>query len=212
MQLHFDSFERNFIAQILQEIYISGVYEPMLGGRKDLTIIDLGANIGLFSMYASKFAKKIIAVEPSQYIFDFLTKNTENDDKITRVKAAIGAENGKMELFGSDVNLTMFSAHKVNVHTDKSEIVQKMGLNTLLDLHSLTHVDFLKLDIEGSEFEVLASDEFMKAAPKIDCIMGEIHEWVGRNPRQCVQSMEEAGFEVELLSKSPLLFLAKRIK
>ncbi len=215
MQLHFESFETNFIAHILQEMYISKVYEPILRGRSELTIIDLGANIGLFSLYAHKYAKKIIAVEPSSQIYEYLTKNIKSnnlEDKITPVKAAIGAENGKMELFGSDVNLTMFSAHKVDIHNEKSETVKQLGLNTLLDLHSLTHVDFLKLDIEGSEFEVLASDEFMKAAPKIDFIMGEIHEWTGRNPKQCVQALEECGFEVEIISQSPLLFQAKRIK
>lgn len=215
MQLHFQSFETNFIAQILQEIYVSKVYEPILRGRSGLTILDLGANIGLFSLYSAQYAAKIIAVEPSSVIFKSLQKNIESnklDQIVTPVQAAIGAENGKMELFGSDVNLTMFSAHRANIHNEKTETVKQLGLNTLLDLHSLTHVDFLKMDIEGSEFEVLASDEFMKASKKIDFIMGEIHSWTGRNPQQCVQALEEAGYEVTIISQYPLLFQAKRIK
>lgn len=208
--LHYSDMETNFIPQILEEIYVRKVYEPLLRGRHDLVIFDLGANIGLFSLYASRFAKKLIAVEPSSKIYEFLVKNTETEYNIYPIQAAVGAENGSLELFGSDVNLTMFSAHKVDIHNDKSETVKQIGMQTLLDLHSITHVDFMKLDIEGSEFEVLASDEFMKAAPKIDVIMGEIHPWTGRNPQQCVQALDEAGFSVEILGQSPILFLARR--
>src|SRR5690606_9273088 len=177
-----------------------------------LVILDLGANIGLFSLYAAQFAKKIVAVEPASSIYEYLSKNVDSEHTIYPVQAAIGAENGSLELFGSDDNLTMFSAHKVGIHNEKSEKVKMIGLQTLLDLFSLTHVDFMKLDIEGSEFEVLASDEFLKAAPKIDCIMGEIHPWTGRNPQQCVQALEEAGFSIEILSQSPILFIARRPK
>lgn len=212
MTLHFQDIEKNFVAHILKEIYMDRVYEPILADRKELTILDLGANIGLFSLYAAKFARKIISVEPSSQIFEYLVKNTQDNPVITPVQAAIGPENGKMELFSSDVNLTMFSAHKTGVHSENKEVVQQYGLNSLLALHSIDHVDFMKLDIEGSEFGVLASTEFRKAAPKIDCIMGEIHSWTGRHPQQCVQSLEENGFNVEILSQSPLLFLAKKEK
>lgn len=202
--------ELNYIPQILEEIYVRKVYEPILHGRSDLTILDCGANIGLFSLYAAKFAKKIVAIEPSSQIFEYLSLNIAEEPVITAMQVAVGAENGSLELFGSDVNLTMFSAHKTGVHNEKPEKVKKMGIQTILDFNSLTHVDFMKLDIEGSEFEVLASDEFAKAAPKIDVIMGEIHSWTGRNPTQCVQSLEECGYSVEILSQSPLLFLARR--
>ena len=212
MTLHYQDIEKNFIPQILEEIYVRKVYDPILQGKKDLVILDLGANIGLFSLYAAKFAQKVISVEPASSIYEYLVKNTENEHNIYPIQAAVGAENGSLELFGSDVNLTMFSAHKVGIHNEKSEKVKQIGLQTLLDLHSLTHVDFMKLDIEGSEFEVLSSDEFIKAAPKIDIIMGEIHPWTGRNPQQCVQALEEAGFSVEILSQSPILFLARRSK
>lgn len=210
--LHFQDMRKNFIPQILEEIYIRNVYEPILQGKSDLTIIDCGANLGLFSLYVMKYAKTVIAVEPSSQIYEYLEKNTKDYPIIKTIKVAVGAENGSLELFGSDENLTMFSSHKIGIHSDKSEKVQQMGMQTLLDYFSLTHVDFLKLDIEGSEFEVLASDEFLKASPKIDCIMGEIHRWTGRNPAQCVQALEEAGYTVEIISQSPILFLAKRAK
>lgn len=210
--LHFQDIRKNFISQILDEIYVKGVYEPILRGRSGLVILDCGANLGLFSTYAVEFAKTIIAIEPSSEIYEYLVKNTQEYPQVKTMKVAVGAENGSLELFSSDSNLTMFSSTKTGVHSDKSEKVQKMGLQTILDFHSLTHVDFMKLDIEGSEFEVLASDEFLKASKKIDCIMGEIHAWTGRNPSQCVQALEEAGYIVEIVSQSPILFLAKRKK
>lgn len=213
MSLHFQDIEKNYIAHILKEIYYDKVYDPYFRGKKDLTVLDLGANIGLFSLYVHKFASTVLAVEPASDIYECLVRNIHDNELgavITPVQAAIGGENGQMKLYTSDVNLTMASSHPIDLHNKEPEIVQKMGLFTLLNLHSIEHVDFMKLDIEGSEFELLASEEFLKAAPRIDFIMGEIHSWTGRNPQQCIQSLEESGYDVEIVSQSPLLFQAKR--
>jgi FkbM family methyltransferase len=210
MKISFESFEKNFIANILKEIYLDKTYDRFLAGKKDLVIFDLGANIGLFSLYSLKFAKKIVAVEPSSLIFKDLEENTKEYPQITRVQAAVGSKNGSLELFGSDVNLTMFSSYKTNVHSEKSETVKQMNLSTIMDLTETKHIDFMKMDIEGSEFSVLASDDFLKVSKKIDVIMGEIHSWTGRNPNQVLVSLEECGYQVKILSQSPILFIAER--
>jgi FkbM family methyltransferase len=210
MTISFDSFEKSFVANILKEIYIDKVYDSYLMGKKDLVIFDLGANIGLFSLYAMKFSKKVVAVEPSTQIFKYLEENTKEYPQITRVQAAVGSKNGSLELFSSDDNLTMFSAYQTPVHNGKSETVKLMNLSTIMDLTDTKHIDFLKLDIEGSEFPLLASDDFLKASKKIDVIMGELHSWTGRNPNQAIVAMEECGYKVKILAQSPILFIAEK--
>lgn len=215
MTLHFQDIRKNYIPHILKEIYIDRVYDPYFQGRSDLTVFDLGANIGLFSIYASQYARKVVSVEPSKQVFEFLEKNleqipTKTDN--TLLKAAIGAKNGSITLYGSDDNLTMFSTHKVGVHNDDSEEVEMIDMKELFNRSKVDHCDIMKLDIEGSEFEVLASKAFTKMASKIDMIVGEIHPWTGRNPNQCVQALEENGFKVEIVEPSPILFRAERLK
>jgi len=85
-----------------------------------------------------------------------------------------------------------------------------MNLSTIMDLTDTKHIDFLKLDIEGSEFPLLASDDFLKASKNIDVIMGELHSWTGRNPNQAIVAMEECGYKVKLLAQSPILFIAEK--
>lgn len=215
MTIHFQDIRKNFVSNILKEIYMDRVYDPYFNGKSDLTVFDLGANIGLFSMYAWDFAKKIVSVEPSGQIFEYLEKNMLQKPKQTKtilLKAAIGAKNGEIDLYGSDTNLTMFSTHKVGIHADDSEKVEMIDMEELFKRSKTKKCDIMKIDIEGSEFEVLSSRGFSKVASKIDFIVGEIHAWTGRNPHQCVQSLEENGFRVEIVGNSPILFRAERIK
>lgn len=210
MTIHFDSFEKNFIADILKEIYIDKVYQSHFAGKNDLVVFDLGANIGLFTLYVLPFSKKIVSVEPSSKIFDYLEKNTKEYPQITRVQAAVGAENGSLELFQCKDNDTAYSSFKTPSHTDKKELVKKMNISTIMNMVEVKHIDFMKVDIEGSEFEVFASDDFLKASENIDVIMGEIHSWTGRNPNQVLISLEECGYKVKILSQNPILFVAER--
>ena len=131
MTLHFQDIRKNYIPHILKEIYIDRVYDPYFQGRSDLTVFDLGANIGLFSIYASQYSKKVVSVEPSRQIFEFLERNLEQiPPKIDNIslRAAVGAKNGSITLYGSDDNLTMFSTHKVGVHNDYSEEVEMIDM------------------------------------------------------------------------------------
>lgn len=210
MKLAFNGFRENFIAEILKEIYIDKVYDSHLKGKKDLVIFDLGANIGLFTLYALPFAKKIVSVEPSSKNFKYLEENTKEYDNVTRLKVAVGAKNGSLELFECKDNDTAFSIYKTPSHTDKKELVKEMNMSTIMDLTEVKHIDFMKVDIEGSEFEFFSSDDFLKASENIDVIMGEIHSWTGRNPNQVLVSLEECGYKVKILSQNPILFVAER--
>ena len=50
---------------------------PISRGKKDLTIVDIGANIGLTSYYFKDYAKIVYAVEPAKKHFDCIQKMVE---------------------------------------------------------------------------------------------------------------------------------------
>lgn len=208
--IHYKGWYKSYIPHILEEIYIRNVYAPYFNDKKDLTILDLGFNIGLFSMYASKFAKQIYAFEPTLETFEIGKRNIE-DNNITNVKLfqkAIMKEDGKITFFHSD-NTTMNSAieavNSQNVGEKTKEEVDAIRLDTFVKEEGIEHIDFMKMDIEGSEAEVIGSKSFENIAPILDAMVLELHDWNGVNPQQIVTTLRDYGFVVEVIPAQALI-------
>jgi len=74
--IFYNDWESSFIPDILKEIYTDKIYAPYFLGKKDLTILDLGANIGLTTTYFSQFGK-VYSVEPAKETFEVLKHTIE---------------------------------------------------------------------------------------------------------------------------------------
>jgi len=211
--IFFEDFKNSYIPNILDEIYLKKVYASYFEGKKDLTIIDCGANIGLFSLYAYDFAKKIYAIEPSEQHVRVLKRMIDFNklaDKVVVCQNAIFYEDKNMVL-GHNQNTTMFSLNK-NV-MDKSlptENVKAVTMETFFKENDINHVDFLKLDIEGAECEVVGGKGFENVADRIDAMVVEWHAWSGRNPSQLATTLEDYGFTVTALKADATLIGAVR--
>ena len=196
------------IPYILKEIYIDRWYERHLVGRTNMVIFDVGAYVGITANYFHDFAKVIHAVEPNKENYECLVESVKYNrlDKVKTYKAALTNKDGKINLFYGGQN----SAHNILGGGMGSEEVDAWTLDTLFEKTGEKRVNLLKLDIEGAEFEVLGGLPFKRNAPKIDLIMGEMHNWAGRNPQQVIWSLKEAGFEVELPQNEAMVFIARR--
>lgn len=113
-------------------------------------IIDCGANIGLSALYFNnKYPNsEIIAFEPHPDIFEILEKNTQNNKNIKCIQSAIWNKEGiiKFNSINSDA-----SSITQNINNSKSIEVKTEQLKKYLN----KSVDFLKIDIEGAEYEVI---------------------------------------------------------
>lgn len=200
--LFFRDFENAYFPEILKEMYRDKVYEPYLHDKKDLVMMDLGANVGLFTFYAYKYAKTIYSVEPSASHFEELTTMlTYNKmDRAVPLKLAVSYKDGE-ETFYHNENSTMFSLKaEVNGLPSESEVVKTATLTTIFKENKIDHIDFMKLDVEGSEYQIVAGDEFAKVAPKIGTIIGEFHSWSNVNPHQFSSALIDNGFEFKWLN------------
>lgn len=192
--------ETNYLGHQLKEMYVDNVYAPFLQGKKDLTIIDIGANIGMFTYYASRFAKKLYAIEPTVEHFDMLTKMIEFN-KLTNVEPinkAVYIKSGQYSLFKPEQNRTMNSLHQNVVQGNPNpqhEMVECVTLPQLFADFAIEHVDFVKLDIEGTETELVSSSSFKEVADRIDAIFVERHAWSDRHPNQLIEGLRNAGFK-----------------
>lgn len=211
--IFFRDFSTSYIPEILKELYRDAVYKPFLEDKKDLKILDVGANVGLFSWYASPFATQIIAVEPALEHIEVIKHLIEFNKlgNVTPLRFAVSHENGTANFYHND-NTTMFSLKpEVNSKPEEVETVPTVTLDVLLQMCDLDHVDFMKIDVEGAEAQIFGSEGFDKVKDKIDVIMGEYHQWSGVNPNQFMSYFVDRGFTFEWLNKTEAtIFVAKR--
>lgn len=190
------------------------VYAPYLEGRTGLTVLDIGANIGLFTYYASQFADKVYAVEPAEEhigVLAHMVKYNNIHNKVDFTRLAIAGKDGEMTLNHNE-NVTMFSlSDAVKDPKLDGEVVPTMRLDTFLNSKGIEHVDFAKIDIEGLELEVICGAGFEEASKKIDSLVVEWHSWSGRNPSQLVTTLTDYGYKVTPIPSDATLFGATKL-
>lgn len=148
-------------------------------GNTPRNIIDAGANVGLTSIfYANKYPDaRIIAIEPEASNYQMLVQNTAAYRNVATVNAALWSENCDLEIFDPQQGHTAFQMR------DKSALpgarhtrVPGITLDKLLGDYGISHVDLLKIDIEGAEREVFAhSSSWIQC---VDIIAMELHDWM----------------------------------
>ena len=206
--------ESNFLGHMMAEIYRDNVYAPFLQGKSGLTIVDVGANIGLTTYYFSQFADKVYSIEPSKEHFETLMRMLQfnNLENVIPINKAIYIKSGKLPLYHDVKNKTMFSLHSAVGSANKfiSEEVEAITFGELFKENDIKHVDLLKVDVEGSETELLSSTSFTEVADKISTIVVERHGWAGREPQQLIDALKNAGFNVGQVSTSADLLVGTR--
>ena len=190
---------------IIRQINTDRIYDRCLKDKTGLTILDIGANVGLFTLYAQDAAKRLVAVEPTpshQHVFEQLTRDCKN---VELVKAALCDVDTTVEFFISDENSTMNSI--VNKY-GRSIHVEGLNFKSLLDKYNLDHVDFCKIDIEGSEMRAVTRETLGEVYDRVDHIFIEVHATVPNFTHADIISnrlkMEDifraVGYKVEVLN------------
>jgi FkbM family methyltransferase len=171
----FSPFEALWIPEILEELWIKNVYKDIFGERTDMVVIDAGANVGLATQYFYDHCKQIYSIEPSPENFEALAKNKEVNgwDKVKLYNAALANHDGNATLSINSGNRTANSI--TNNWGHGNENVKAITIKTIFDENKIESLDFLKMDIEGAEDQVIESPEFAEIAPKIKAMIVEYH-------------------------------------
>ncbi|HVQ36980.1 MAG TPA: FkbM family methyltransferase [Pyrinomonadaceae bacterium] len=125
------------------------------------TIVDLGANIGAFSVYAGKVARntRVFAYEPFDRAYHVMRQNValnELADSISCFNYAVAGTAVVRELFVSGTDF-FFPTLVAPARPQKmvSQQVRCITLAEIIDENRLDHVDLLKMDVEGGEYDIL---------------------------------------------------------
>jgi len=163
-------------------------------------IVDIGGNIGAFSIYAAVKAKegKVFAYEPSPENFKRLEKNIRLN-RLTNVfpfMKAVDGKAGKNKLYLSKWNFGGHSLFDLPVMNEPESVdVECVTLKGIFVQNNLPKIDFLKIDCEGGEYGILLSTppEYLR---KIGKISMEYHKIPGHDISRLIELLEEVGFEV----------------
>jgi FkbM family methyltransferase len=210
--IFFRDIYADYVANIMVEMFLEKLYDPYVIGKRDLTVIDCGANIGLFTYYIYPFSKVVYSLEPSKIHFETLSEMVRYNGLVNAHPVNLGISNasGDMTLYNGS-NTTAFSLTKVDPNSNDTETVQIITLDKLFELYDLKEVDILKIDIEGEESKVFSSSTFDAVAPKIKTIFYEWHQWSGASKDQVRFMLQDRGFKVTQIPTKADVFVAEKI-
>jgi len=183
---------------IINEVYIVKEYHKLLNFiKKDSVVIDIGGQIGVFSIFASRIAKegKILSFEPFVENYEMLQKNIKLNGltNVKLFKLGVAGKSGRRELVISKENTGGHSFYETN---GKKVEVETITLEDVFKKNKISKCDFLKMDCEGAEFEILLNTP-KNILKKINSIAMEYHEEAG-SVLELKKFLEKSGFSVEL--------------
>jgi FkbM family methyltransferase len=207
---HFNN-STNCTNEILHQFNELSWYSEYLT-ENDKIILDLGGNIGLFAIHVTPWADRIITVEPTPSHFTLNEQLTSKFSNIERIQAAISNETGKIPFFTFTSNTTMNSL--IN-RGGNHFMVDSITIPDLIEKSGLKRVDFIKLDIEGSETIALNEDIIKSISDKVTKILIEFHEvgGIGYTEQRAIfeQIFIKYGYEIKHFGPDGL-YCYKQIK
>jgi FkbM family methyltransferase len=166
-------FNPNNYADVVLDMFNNDrFYDQFFQGWRDLKILDIGGNIGLFSLYAQDIASDIWTLEPTPTHFSILETLTKDYTNIHPLNIALHNRNETIDFYISDENSTMNST--VNQYGKKTPVAART-LKSIIDEISVDVVDFIKCDIEGSEMNALTDETIAEVADRIRVWSIEVH-------------------------------------
>lgn len=201
---------------ILRENLIDEIYRfDGIDPRSVQTVVDMGANIGLASLFlqARYPAARLVCVEPVRANTELIRVNAAQNgfDWIVE-RAAIAGTSGTVTLHPNEWWSSSTTTAGVAEYREGNpgrlekvlamppEEVEAVTVEQLMDRHGLDQVDILKLDVEGAEADVFAQDTSW--LERVRVLIVEIHDkYVDRAAIESV--LQRAGFEKQVGRHGP---------
>ena len=193
-----------FKESFFDETYFKGLPDGYsLGKDKELFVVDIGANVGSFSLFVlSRFPHaRIFAFEPMPNNFALLEKykNELNLDTLFIHNNAVSDSEGEISLYhNADNAFTTEASINAGTVSGKDEYsVRTVTLENIMNIYEINRVDFLKVDCEGSEYPILYNldDRIYKS---ISVIAVETHKAPGEkeNQESLARYLSSMGFRI----------------
>ena len=167
------------------------------------TVIDVGANVGCFALFAAHkvgSTGRVIALEPNGETFRQLDRNIALNrlQNVQSLRMAMSGQSGMVQFHCHHDALLSSLYQTVDGHAVFGEVeeVPAITFQQLLTEQGIDHCHFLKLDCEGAEHDIV-SGMTPEIASRIDRIGMELHKIEGRDPDDLVRRLQGFGFGMQ---------------
>jgi len=164
---------------IFAQVFVDREYDSPNLPETAQTIVDLGANIGLATLFfGQKYPQAtILAVEPESANYTAMLANTAVlGTRVKPLRAAAWDKDGEINLHTESEDGVALDAWGVQVsNRPDARTVPSHTVGTLMDKAGFTRADILKVDIEGAELEVFAGNA-AAWLHRVDLIIVETHD------------------------------------
>ncbi len=190
---------RTMDKSVLKEVWINKIYDRFgVNVEKGDTVIDIGGHIGIFSVYASSISAtgKVYAFEPFEENFKRLEehKKLNNQKNLFVFHCGVSAVDGTQTLYLSPDNNTGGHSLHLKTHSENKVQVKTVRLSEFCQREKIEKIDFLKLDCEGAEFEIILSDPSI--LQKVRKIIMECHPYGNHTVDEMTALLKNSGFQI----------------
>jgi FkbM family methyltransferase len=146
------------------------------------TVVDIGANIGYFSAYASAAVGKngkVLAIEPEAENFKYLQTNcnliNESGFNCSPYNLAVSSANGEttLNIHKYSTYHTLENEFSSSDKIESQQVVQMVKLDDWAKDRAIDKISFLKIDTEGHEPKVLEGATQLFESGAVDCVIME---------------------------------------
>ena len=168
--------------ELLAEVFLHNQYlkHPRVTLSPNSIVLDVGANAGYFTLLSASIATQgtVFAFEPNGFSADLMRKQIirNNLTNVVIAEVALDDHEGECEFFVFENPFGGVNSF-FRGHTKERSIpvkVQTTTLDEFAERHSLSRIDFLKVDVEGAELRVLRGGE--ATLKKVSCLAIEVHK------------------------------------
>ncbi|MHA1768090.1 MAG: FkbM family methyltransferase [Promethearchaeota archaeon] len=172
--------------------------------KPGMTFVDIGANKGYFSLIAAKIVGEqglVFTFEPEPQNCEWIQKNIElnNYKNITLFPYALGAKNGKTRLFIGKKSGWHSLLPDLDTGTGESIEIEQKTLDSVLKEMKHERVDMIKIDVEGSELEVLKGAQKILESNKNIFLLIDVHTTLGVSPEEVEKILKAYNFTIHEL-------------
>jgi len=173
------------------------------------TIVDIGANIGAFSIFAARATRnvRVYAYEPMASFHRMLDENVRVNDAAGTIRTfnmAVGDSDRDRDLVVEGEGIFFPTMMAPEAGPTRTVRVACTTLGDIMQTNNLPGIDLLKMDCEGAEYEILRSISSADFE-RIREIRMEYHDLPGegRNSESLVRLLSGQGYEIVLLKGTP---------
>jgi FkbM family methyltransferase len=178
--------------------------------KPGMVVLDVGAHVGYFTLIAARNAGPsgtVYAFEPEPENYELLVRNIEINgyENIQAIRKGISDRTGTSELFISSLDNGRHSMYRHGLPDAGAVAIETTTVDAFLEESGWPTIDFIKMDVEGSEQEVLAGmTETFQRSPDLSMIIEfnpHLLRDAGVDPVEFAGLPSNMGFDVEIIDE-----------